>query len=344
MRYKFYTTSESAWDAMIEDIGSARKFIFLEMYIFIDNTDRHRFFEILAKKAREGIKVKVIVDSFGSKELSQETITKLKIAGVELLFFSYWLRRTHKKILVVDGKVAFLGGVNIHKLFQKWNDLQVRFTGTMVKSVTHSFAKSYQMCGGKDPEVLAHSNKENIFRKTKLWFLEHQRIGRRSLIKTHYMDRLKNAKENIVIVSPYFAPHRWLFGALHQAVLRGVSVEVILPQHTDHFIFDRVNYFYISKFHQTGIKFYLQREMNHSKAMLIDGREGMVGSQNIDPFSFEYNLEAGIFFRDERMVGDLEKIVDEWKKNSVTFTPSMYKRTWFDYLLAPVIRIFQSVI
>ena len=135
MRYRFYTTSEKAWDAMIGAIVKAQKSIFIEMYIFVDNTDAHKFFEVLAEKAKEGVKVKVIIDSFGSQELSQKTIAKLKSAGVELLFFSYWLRHTHKKILIVDEKIAFLGGVNIHKLFQKWNDLQVRFTGPMVKSV-----------------------------------------------------------------------------------------------------------------------------------------------------------------------------------------------------------------
>lgn len=344
MRYRFYTTSEKAWDAMIGAIAGARKSIFIEMYIFVDNTEAHKFFEILSEKAEDGVKVKVIIDSFGSQELSQKTIVKLKGAGVELLFFSYWLRRTHKKILVVDEKVAFLGGVNIHKLFQKWNDLQVRFTGPMVRSVIRSFAKSYQMCGGKDRDILIYRDRKNIFSKTKLWFLEHQQIKGKNLLKKHYQNRLAGAQKNIIIITPYFAPHRWLMGVLHQAVLRSVNVEILLPRHTDHWIFDRVNYFYISKFHNLGVKFYLQNEMLHAKAMIIDGLEGMVGSQNIDPFSFEHNLEAGVFFRDEKMVKGLEKIIENWKLNSVIFTPEMHKKSWFDYLLAPIIRISQSII
>lgn len=329
---------------MIEAIAGARKSIFIEMYIFVDNTDRHNFFKLLEEKAGKGVKVKIIIDSFGSQELSQKTIAKLRGAGVELLFFSYWLRHTHKKILVVDETVAFLGGVNIHKLFQKWNDLQMRFTGPIVKSVIRSFAKSYQACGGKDPGILIYRNRKNIFKKTELWFLGHQQAGGSNLLQRHYKNRLERAKKSIIIVTPYFAPHRWLMGVLHQAVLRGVSVEILLPRHTDHWIFDRVNYFYISKFHNLGIKFYLQAEMLHAKVMMIDGSEGMVGSQNMDPFSFNYNLEAGVFFRDGEMVDDLANIIKDWKRNSVIFAPEMYQRTWFDYLLAPIIRIAQSVI
>lgn len=343
MQYKFYTTSEKAWDAMLEAIRGAQKFIFLEMYIFIDNTEGHNFFEILEKKAKEGVKVKIIIDSFGSQGLNKEVIEKIRKAGAELLFFSYWLSRAHKKILIIDGNIAFLGGVNIHKLFQKWNDLQVRFTGVMVKSVIRSFAKSYEMCGGKDVKVLIYNNKENIFRKTKLWFLEHQQLGKKNLLKKHYQNRIKNAKERIIIVTPYFVPRRWLIGVLHQAILRGVCAEIMLPLRTDHWIFNRVNYFYISKFHRIGIDFYLQREMNHAKAMIIDDAEGMVGSQNIDPLSFDHNLEAGIFFRDKKMVDDLGKIISDWKQNCVIFEPSMHKKIWFDYFLAPVMRIFQSV-
>src|SRR3989338_2506019 len=152
MRYKFYTTSEKAWDAMIEAIAGAKRSIFIEMYIFVDNTDQHNFFKILEAKARMGVKVKIIIDSFGSNELSQNTIVKLKNSGAELLFFNYWLKHTHKKILVVDESTAFLGGVNIHKLFQKWIDLQVSFTGPIVKSVIRSFAKSFGVWSTSRPK------------------------------------------------------------------------------------------------------------------------------------------------------------------------------------------------
>ncbi|MBI1754854.1 phosphatidylserine/phosphatidylglycerophosphate/cardiolipin synthase family protein [Candidatus Azambacteria bacterium] len=344
MNYTFYTTSEKAWGAMLEAISGARVSIFLEMYIFIDNTDKYNFFELLAQKAREGIAVKIIVDSFGSQELDSKTIEKIKKAGAEVLFFSYWLRRMHKKVLVVDEKTAFLGGVNIHKLFQKWNDLQVRFTGRMVKSIVRSFAKNYRICGGKDPNILAYYHKKNIFKKTRMWFLQHRQSSGDLLLKKRYQEKLASAQKSVVIVTPYFAPRRWLFAALHQAVLRGALVSILVPRRTDHWIFNRVNYFYVLKLQRMGVVFYLHKNMNHAKAMLIDDTEGAVGSQNIDPLSFGYNVEAGIFFRDKQMVRELGGIIGAWKQNCVVFDPSMHKKTWFDYLLAPLISVFQSLV
>ncbi len=344
MNYTFYTTSEKAWGAMLSAIAGARASVYLEMYIFADNTRGYDFFEALAQKAAAGVKVKIIVDSFGSMALEEKAVAKIRKAGAEVLFFSYWLRRTHKKILVVDETTAFVGGVNIHKFFRKWNDLQVRVSGPMVKSVIRSFAKSYGICGGKDPRILAWHKKENIFKKTWFWFLERRPNHSGKLLTKRYRDKLNSAKKNIVIVTPYFAPHRWLFGALHQAALRGVQVHIILPERTDRWMLNRVNYFYMLKLRRTGIVFYLQKKMNHAKAMLIDDAEGAVGSQNIDPFSFNHNLEAGVFFKDERMVRDLKNIVGEWRRDCLVFDPSMHKKIWFDYMLAPLISIFQSLV
>lgn len=344
MKYEFYTTSEKAWGAMLKAISSAQRSVYLEMYIFTDNTDGYDFFETLKQKSRQGVKVKIIIDSMGSNSMNKQSTEKLQEAGVEVLFFSYWMQRTHKKILIVDEKIAFIGGVNIHKLFKKWNDLQIRLQGPIAKSVIRSFARSYRMCDGKDPDVLSWIKKKNVIDKTQLWILEHWRLNGKRKLRKHYKESIHGAKKSIVIVTPYFAPHRWLIGALHQAILRGATVEIILPQKTDLRHMNRVNYFYMSQLSPLGIKFYLHKEMLHAKAMFVDDREGIVGSQNIDPVSFDYNLEAGVFFIDEKMVQDLKKILDQWKQNSIIFEPSIHKKTWIDYIISPMIRIFQIII
>lgn len=329
---------------MLRAIAGARHSIYCEMYIFVDNTPGHGFFDILARKAQEGVRVRVIIDALGSAELKSSAIHHAREAGVELLFFSYWLKHTHKKILVVDEKIAFVGGVNVHKLFKKWNDLQVRLKGPIVKSIIRSFARTYKLCGGADPLVLSWNSKKTKLRKAKLFILEHWRPESRLLVKKHYQETIGNARKSIVIVTPYFAPQRWLVGALHQAILRGVAVHILLPEYTDLRYMNRVNYFYIYRLHSLGAFIHLSPEMNHAKAMLIDDAEGMVGSQNIDPLSFRYNVEAGIFFREEAMVKKLKEIVEEWKKKSFLFDPSIKKPQWFDYALSPLIRIFQRIV
>ncbi len=344
MRYRFYSTTEKAWDAMFEAISEARESICLEMYIFVDNTPRHAFIEALKRKAREGVRVKVIIDSFGSSELSREAIDEIRRAGAELMLFSRWFRHTHKKLLVVDEKVAFVGGVNIHRLFLKWKDLQIRLEGTIVNSVLCSFARTYVMCGGKDPSVARFCERRTkLAERARIWFLEHQPPKGKRLIKKHYRSAIARARKSIVIVTPYLFPRRWMVALLHQAVLRGVKVEMILPRRTDHRLFTKTNFFYISSLASTGIDFYIQNDMNHAKVLLVDGKEGVVGSQNLDILSFDYGIEAGVCFREKEMVEDLKGIIEEWKADSVPFDPSMYREKWIDFLIAPVIRLFQTI-
>ncbi|MBI4407073.1 MAG: phosphatidylserine/phosphatidylglycerophosphate/cardiolipin synthase family protein [Candidatus Kerfeldbacteria bacterium] len=344
MRNTFYTTAEKAWGGMLTAIASAQESIYLEMYTLVDNTPGYDFFALLKRKAQAGVRVKVIIDSLGSSDLKSQTVTAVRAANVELLLFSYWLRRTHKKILIVDEKVAFVGGVNIHKLFRKWNDLQIRLTGPIVKGITRSFARTYALCGGKDTHLLAFNGKKNILGKTKLWILEHWKADGRVLLKQYYKTNISQAQKTITIVTPYFAPHRWLIGMLHQAVMRGVTVHILLPEQSDHWTMDRVSYFYMERLHKLGIIFYLSKQMNHAKTMLIDNREGLVGSNNIDPMSFHYNIEAGVFFQDKEMVRELKTIIETWKGKSVVFDPATKKPQWFDYLISPFMRIFQSML
>src|SRR3989339_572925 len=331
MKYKFYAKSETAWDAMLKAISGASKSIYLEMYILADNTQSHNFFETLKQKARAGVKVKIIIDVFGSLDMPAQTGAEIRLAGIELLFFSYWLQRTHKKILVVDEKTAFLGGVNIHKIFHKWNDLQILIEGPIAKSVLRSFAHTYRHCGGTDPDILRYDNQEIVLNKAKLWILENWHLKQKRFLTRRYRESIINSRKSIIITTPYFAPAKWLIGELHQAVLRGVDVQIVLPKKTDSRIMDRVNYFYLCRMHKLGVKFYLHKEMNHAKTMVVDDAEGVVGSQNIDQLSFDYNLEIGLFFREKEMIRDIGKIIDGWKQASDVFVP-VREPSWIDYL------------
>jgi len=116
-----------------------------------------------------------------------------------------------------------------------------------------------------------------------------------------------------------------------------------VPKNTDFFLTDRVNYFYMFKLSKLGINFYLESHMNHAKATIIDGREGIVGSNNLDFLSFEMNSEVGIFFKDSNAVRRLSDIVKEWKRGAVLFDPRYHKPKVFDYILSPIISIFTKI-
>ena len=344
MRYKIYTKTEKAWDAMLETISRAKSSILFEMYIFVDDTsDTHDFIEILRKKALSGIKVKVIFDSFGS-EVSDNSIKKLRDAGVELLFFKTLFRVTHRKILIVDEHIAFIGGINIKKFFKKWDDLLIRIEGKIVEHILRSFAHIYKDSGGKDKFVLKH-DKVLPIQKGKIWFLEHFPPKNSFRLNKYYRDKIELAKEKILISTPYFMPNHWLIKALKKASKRGVRVEIIMPRiATNPKIANFSNYFYMHKLYKHGIKFFLTKEMLHSKMMLVDEREGILGSQNIDIISFDFNMESGVFFTEPGLISELNQIAENWKKDSVPYSPKMRDTHLFDYFLEFCFGVFEHII
>ncbi|MFZ3011959.1 MAG: phosphatidylserine/phosphatidylglycerophosphate/cardiolipin synthase family protein [Minisyncoccia bacterium] len=344
MIYKFFTNSERAWQAMFEAIRNAEESVYLEMYIFTNDMTQYNFLQLLREKAKKGIRVKIILDSLGSRELSKEAIMELRSSGAELIFLSHFLHRTHRKILIVDEKRAFVGGVNISQKFKLWNDLVVEVRGNrgLVRHLIRSFARVYGEGGGKDKMVLV-KREPIILDKTRTWLVEHFPIEKKFNLKKIYKKHLNEAQKEIILITPYFMPKRWLTGVLHQAVLRGVRVDILVPKHTDIFLTDRVNYFYMFKLSKLGINFYLQPRMNHAKVTIIDDKEGIVGSNNLDFLSFELNSEVGIFFKDLSAVRRLSDIATEWKRGAVLFDFRYHKPKILDYILSPIISLFAKI-
>ncbi|MEI8270406.1 MAG: phosphatidylserine/phosphatidylglycerophosphate/cardiolipin synthase family protein [bacterium] len=344
MYYKFYTSSQKSWQAMFEAVSFAQKTVYLEMYIFQDDMTDFDFLSLLKTKAKQGLKIKIILDSFGSADLSKKAIFELKESGVELFFISHFFHHTHRKVLIIDEQIAFVGGVNFHQSAKDWNDLIVKLRGKIVPFVLKSFAKAYEKCGGRDISILNYKkNKKNIGDEINLWLVEHSPMWRKSNFRKIYQKKIGQANRNIFLVTPYFMPRRWLIALLHQAVLRGVKVEVIVPRFTDYYFIDRINYVFMNKLSRLGVNFYLEEGMNHAKLMIIDEREGMVGSQNLDYMSFNLNSELGVFFNDPKTVKKLIDIYEAWKKETILFDSKIQKFNIFDYILSPIVSIFNRI-
>ena len=135
-------------------------------------------------------------------------------------------------------------------------------------------------------------------------------------------------------------PKRWFSALLHQATLRGVKVEIIVPKVTDHYFVDRMNYFFMYRLAKLGVNFYLENEMNHAKLMIVDKKFAMIGSQNLDYLSFDLNSELGVFLREEKEIVELSHIFENWKENGSLFDFKLYRPSFFDYLLSPIMRLF----
>ena len=343
--HKFYTNSKSAWVAMLQAISCAQRSVYFESYIFEDDMDlEYNFLDILVDRAKNRVKIKIVLDSFGSYSLSQATIYRLKSVGIEVCFFGKWFRRIHRKVLIVDEEIAFLGGVNIGDKFKTWIDLHLRLTGKrIVASLVRSFSRSYFYSGGVDPEILG--KRKNIkIKKAKLWLLENFPWTGKLMLRPYYKEKITLAKERVVLVTPYFVPHYWLIKILKMAVSRGVIVEVIIPSNTDPKILNFANHVFVSSLYKTGIKFYKTKDMIHAKALLVDDHVGLVGSNNIDGLSFDINAEAGVSFESKNMVRDLKNIIDIWKADATLFIHDTSNETWYYKIAEAIIRFIQPIL
>lgn len=343
MRYRFYLGSTKAWRGMLTAILGARESIYLGMYIFENNTAGYDFLLELKRKAKEGVRVVIILDAVGSASLPDYEVDRLRVAGAEVLFFSHWFRRMHQKMLIIDEHVAFIGGVNITGKHAKWRDLHVRVAGKIIRPMLSSFARIYQDCGGIQRTLLAQVKTKGILGKTKLWFFEHTPLQKKNALREHYARHIGESTHTLTLVTPYFLPHRWLIACLHQAILRGVSVSIIIPKKGDFWVADQANYYYLELIHNLGATCYLSSTMNHAKIMLSE-KEGMVGSQNIDALSFDWNAEAGVFFTLPSMLRDLKTIIESWKNDALLFNPTEHRTHWYIRLIAKLLSFFQPVL
>lgn len=341
MNCKFYTTSQKTWDGIFKAIEEAKISIYIEMYIFLDDTrETHNFLGKLKEKAVAGVEVTVVADIIGSLGLKSISVAELRAAGVEFIYFSRWLRRTHRKLVIIDKQVAFLGGVNIENKIRHWHDLQIRLKGKVIKPLLRSFARTYQQCGGKNENILKHSRLP-LVKKIKSWVIDTWELSENKYnLNNYYQKKLAEAVHSIKIVTPYLLPPRRLMAALENAVQRGLKVEIIIPVNTDIGILNRINRINASRLASVGVRFYFSSEMNHAKLMIIDDKEALVGSQNLDILSFNFNVELGVFFQQKKVVANLERIWQRWQSKTEEVDLSVKPLNFGDRLMTWILRIF----
>lgn len=346
MSFRFYATTTDAWRAMLAAAREAKSSIYFETFVFVANPKRYDFVSVFKTKARAGVKVKVIIDSFGSFFVGQKSVRELEDAGAEVLFYNrlipwwnptrfkyWWFHRNHKKIMIVDEKTAFIGGATVGKKYRKFWELHVELRGVIARYLIKSFVASYKLSGGKDDIKYPA-----IFRKGKIKIFHHSPLTGRGILKNYYKKSLRAAQKRVIIVTPFFFPQSWLIKLLIRAARRGVMIEIILPHQAEYdWIAGFINYYLAALVYRPNIKFFFTKETIHAKALLVDDREAMVGSQNIDAQSFDYNLEAGIVFERKDMIEKLKKIINQWKSESRELTFANHKKKWYQRLITATI-------
>lgn len=313
----FYFVGTTALDAMYNSISTATQYIHLQSYIFEEDNTGKRFKKLLIAKAKSGVEVRLIFDGAGSFSLKKATIKEMENAGIEVIIFakihllmpSFLINyRNHRKILIVDGKTGFLGGVNIADRYYygttdgDWHDTHIQITGDSVSSLQSSFLldrwfiKNRKIKKRKKYFPIPEESKEfpnNIpDNKYITQIISSGPDSDWASIMQCYFSAITLATEHIYIITPYFTPSETILNAIKIAALGGIDVRVMIPEHSDAKIVHWGTMSYVSELLDAGVKIYLfQNGFNHSKVISIDGQMCIVGSANMDCRSFEHNFE-----------------------------------------------------
>ena len=337
--YQVYDNSNSAWEAMLAAITNAKHSIYWEMYILVDDEAGKPFLDILQQKAKEGVTVKLLIDGFGSFAMPHKRIESLINAGVDVRIFherkhryrglwSKMISRTHRKILVVDEHIGFIGGVNVQKHMQDWLDIHVRITGKPVRSMLRAFAKMYLIAGGEKKEV--KQLLKYTFRvkgnSTEFIYDEPGRYKKGARMRKVYTDALLKARERVILFSPYYFPDKRFLRALWQAKKRGVRVDLLIPFRADVRLATYLAYGVFAITNKMGVNIHLLPKMMHGKGMVVDDEYAVIGSSNIEQGSLYDNYEANVKIGDKRVIKKLYVILNRWQSEAKLLKAEEWKK------------------
>lgn len=337
------TDGDSFFDAILSSIGKAKKSINLETYIFSSDSVGMLVAEKLSERARSGIEVNVIYDAVGSITASSQMFSMMREAGVEVIEyhpFVPWRRywglsfRDHRKILVVDGKKAFVGGINIGREYagrkyngDSWRDTHVMVEGPSVKDIQFFFMENWYRNGGSilNTELYFPEIKESGD-KLLMVLCARSRRNVRPVFES-YISAIKNARHSIYITNAYFIPDAKIYRSLVKAAERGVDVRLILPGKSDIPFVKFAGMYLYKRYMKNGIRiFEYQESILHAKTAVIDGIWSTVGSSNLDRRSFRKNLEMNVAVLDQDFGEEIESVFLKDLKKSQEITLSDFQR------------------
>jgi cardiolipin synthase len=313
--FEFLADGAQFFARMLEVIGTARAYVLLELYLVNSGTIATRFIETLLQVRARGVRVCAVFDGFGALGLKRADRATLLTAGVELRFFNPLqlrnrllnFRRDHRKLLLVDGRVAFVGGAGLSDEFASgtaaeppWREIMVQISGPVVADWQRAFAATWGRCGeplALDPPALALAHPGGADGRLAL-----SEARQRSLLANDVLRRFSAATERAWVMSAYFVPSRRFRKALRRAARRGVDVRLLVPgPRTDHpWVRQAARRFY-GKLLRNGVRiFEYQPRMLHAKMVLCDEWVS-IGSSNLDRWSFRWNLEANQEIADRRV-------------------------------------------
>jgi cardiolipin synthase len=356
--------STTAFAALREAIEGAQQFILVQFYqIQIDSVGT-QFLDLLAEKAKHGVKVYVLFDALGSHRLKTSIMEDYRRRGLKInrflevhpikrRFQINW--RNHRKLVVVDGRVAFTGGFNIGQMYlegpdptrPRWFDLIFRVHGPVIADLTAIFAEDWHFTTGRTIptdiiETAQVTSSPTAHSNNLLHVIASGPSENNAPFYSTFINILHEARSRVWVMTPYFVPDKGLLNAMRMAVVRGVDVRVIVPKHSNHPITDSCAHSYFAELHRYGVD--LQRYVPgvcHGKLLLADDDLILAGSSNLDYRSFFLNFETDLLMRDRDLAQRVACIFDEVSPHCIPLGSAEVSGKHFGRLLFQrVMRLF----
>ena len=320
---KIYTSGSAKFEALKHDLRNARKSIFMQYYIFMDDRIGHEIAEILKERAQAG--VKVMYDHIGSFSSSNSFWRDMEKAGVDTHpFFRVnfpqlanrlnW--RNHRKMVIIDNKVGYIGGMNIADRYdtgtkgaQPWRDTHLRVEGDIVESLIFSFIVDWNYLKQPRPMEFPEMEPAGIKSGVGMQLVTSGPMSQWDNLSLVFLKAISLARKSIYIQTPYFLPTDALQKALEAAALSKIDVRIMIPRSGDSRMLQYASFSYVTQCLKAGIKVYLYNPgMLHAKTMIIDDNLVTTGSTNFDFRSFENNFESNLLIYDKELNREMRDI------------------------------------
>ncbi|MGQ8870058.1 cardiolipin synthase [Myroides sp. TSA_177.3] len=330
---------EAFFPRLLQDIKEAKHHIHIEYYIYENNEIGKEIADLLKIKAQEGVEVRFIYDDFGSRSIRKNIVKELRANGVQAFAFNKIILlalanrlnyRNHRKIVVIDGQIAYTGGINISDRYDNsrkgendffWRDTHIRIEGSGAYGLQHVFLTDWNFCSKENINFSADYFPKIHMGKQKILPLQVIASGPDSDVPSilfSVLQAIQAAKNEICITTPYYIPDESLQLAIKMAVLSGKRVKLLLPGITDSLTVKLASESYFQELLESGVEIYLYKKgFIHAKTWVTDSGISSVGTCNLDHRSFDLNFEVNVVLYDMDFANQMRTMFEEDCKNSI---------------------------
>ncbi len=354
-RVRLFVDGNDKFRSLLEDLRAAKEHIHLEYYIVRNDALAREILGVLSEKAKAGLEVRLLVDAMGGRAM-RLLGSLIAGSGVQLAYFfprlSRFNYRNHRKIAVIDGRIAYCGGYNIGEEYLGrgplgyWRDCAVRIVGTGVDQLQIRFLQDWLFASEEkmtNPFQYLRSVPEKS--SAELQQVSSGPDTSQQWVKQSYIKLISMARESCYIQTPYFMPDPSVLDALRVAAASGVDVRVMIPCKPDHMFVFWASQSFCADLLEAGVRsFKYDKGFIHAKTFVVDGKVGSVGSANIDPRSFRLNFETNVIVFDETFGGQMKDafLADQEVSTEITLK-SYAKRSWIVRFKEPFCRLLYPI-